>query len=177
LEVSLDELKEIAKICVDSELQMLYLELGDVRLALSKTDASLPLLRDLIRGGGTATEPAAEAATASPPAAPSAGSRPDAPQAAAAAPAPPAPAAADHEGLTAVTAPTLGVYYRRASPEQPPFVEVGTVVKAGDTVCLIEVMKTYTRVEAPCAGRVAELAVEDGAMVEFGQTLMWIDPR
>ena len=76
----------------------------------------------------------------------------------------------------AVTASSVGVFYRRPSPDQPPFVQVGSVVAANDPVCLIEVMKMFTGVVAPCAGRIADILIEDATMVEYGQPLMYIEP-
>ena len=80
------------------------------------------------------------------------------------------------EGLVAVTAPSVGVFYRRPAPDQAPFVQVGSHVSANDPLCLIEVMKMFTGVVAPCKGRVAEILVEDASMVEYGQPLMYIEP-
>ena len=93
----------------------------------------------------------------------------------AAAPAAPARAAA-REGLTAVKAPSVGTFYRCPAPHQPPFVQPGAQVAAGDTLCLIEVMKMFTGVTAPCAGRVVEILVEDATLVEHGQVLMYVEP-
>ncbi|MCB2101088.1 MAG: acetyl-CoA carboxylase, biotin carboxyl carrier protein, partial [Rhodobacterales bacterium] len=83
-----------------------------------------------------------------------------------------APAA---DGKT-VSAPMVGTFYRRSKPEEPPFVEEGTVVKAGDPLCLIEVMKLYTTIEAPADGRVVSIAAEDAALVEFDQPLIVLEP-
>ncbi len=84
--------------------------------------------------------------------------------------------AAPREGWVTVTAPSVGVFYRRPSPDQPPFVQVGSEVAASDPVCLIEVMKMFTGVVAPCKGRIADILIEDATMVEYGQPLMYIEP-
>ncbi|MCP5367050.1 MAG: hypothetical protein H6906_06000 [Hyphomicrobiales bacterium] len=70
----------------------------------------------------------------------------------------------------------VGTFYRRPSPDEPPYVEEGSVVKAGDPLCLIEVMKLYTTIEAPAAGRVVSVAAADGALVEFDQPLIVLEP-
>lgn len=70
-----------------------------------------------------------------------------------------------------LTAPMLGVFYRRPSPEQPPFVAPGEPVKAGQTVGLIEVMKTFNEVTAPRDCSIDEFLVEDGDYVEYGQVI------
>ncbi len=75
-----------------------------------------------------------------------------------------------------VRAPMVGTFFRRPSPQEPPFVEVGAEVAAGDPLCLIEVMKLYTTIEAPCAGRVVEIVPEDATLVEHGAVLFRIEP-
>jgi acetyl-CoA carboxylase biotin carboxyl carrier protein len=79
-------------------------------------------------------------------------------------------------GRLAVRAPMVGTFYRRPSPEAQPFVEVGTRVAQGDSLCLIEVMKLYTTIAAPADGVLEAIAVEDGAAVEFDQLLFVIRP-
>jgi acetyl-CoA carboxylase biotin carboxyl carrier protein len=81
------------------------------------------------------------------------------------------------EGLIAVRAPMLGTFYRAPSPGAPPFVEEGAIVHADDTVCLIEVMKLFNTLKAGASGRVARFLVENGAMVEYDQPLVLIDPK
>ncbi len=98
--------------------------------------------------------------------------------AAAAAPAPaaqePAPVApAERPGV--VKSPMVGTVYRRASPEAKPFVEVGSPVKAGDKLLLVEAMKVFNEIVAPKSGKVVEIFVEDGAPVEYGQPLLAIE--
>lgn len=87
------------------------------------------------------------------------------------------PEPASEEGLVALRAPMVGTFYRRPAPEDPAFVEVGTRVKAGDPLCLIEVMKLYTTIEAPEDGVVEQIAVEDGTLVEFNALLFLIRPE
>ena len=87
--------------------------------------------------------------------------------------APPVPAAPD--GLT-LTAPLVGTFYRRPTPENAPFVEPGQVVNPGDTVCLIEAMKVMNEIKAEKAGRLRAVMAEEGAPVEYGQVLFVFDP-
>jgi acetyl-CoA carboxylase biotin carboxyl carrier protein len=91
-----------------------------------------------------------------------------------AAPAPAAPAAQKPGHL--VTSPFVGTFYRTPAPDQPAFVEVGTVVKKGQVLCIIEAMKLMNEIEADAAGKVAEILVENGQPVEFGQALFRIEP-
>jgi acetyl-CoA carboxylase biotin carboxyl carrier protein len=82
---------------------------------------------------------------------------------------------ADHT-LT-ITAPLLGTFYRRRTPEEPLIVETGQSVDAGDLLGLIEVMKTYHEITATAAGTVIEFLAEDGHYVEYGQPLAVIRQR
>jgi acetyl-CoA carboxylase biotin carboxyl carrier protein len=81
--------------------------------------------------------------------------------------------AAAHPG--AVNSPMVGTAYRKPSPDAKNFVEVGSVVKAGDKLMLIEAMKTFNDIVAPRAGTISAVLIEDGQPVEFGQTLFVID--
>lgn len=79
-------------------------------------------------------------------------------------------------GTVAVTAPLVGTFYRRATPESPPLAEVGQIVHSGDTVCIIEAMKVMNEIKAEVSGRVRSVQAEDGAPVEYGQVLFVLDP-
>lgn len=80
------------------------------------------------------------------------------------------------EGAHVVTSPMVGTFYRAPSPQAPPFVEVGSKVDAGDPLCIIEVMKLFTTINAEVSGTVREIGVENGKLVEFGQMLFVIEP-
>jgi acetyl-CoA carboxylase biotin carboxyl carrier protein len=116
-------------------------------------------------------KPGAVATTVAVPAAPAAS--PAAPAAAAAAAAVAAPAAPTRGQQ--VTAPMVGTFYSGPAPGAKPFVEIGTEVKAGDTLCVIEAMKMMNQIESEYAGKVVSILVENGSPVEFGQTLFVIE--
>lgn len=94
-----------------------------------------------------------------------------APVAAAAAPVAAAPA--EIKGHV-VKSPMVGSFYRSSAPGAPAFVEVGTVVKEGDTLCIIEAMKLLNEIDADASGVIKEILVENGQPVEFGQPLFII---
>jgi acetyl-CoA carboxylase biotin carboxyl carrier protein len=83
------------------------------------------------------------------------------------------PAAASPE--TILHSPMVGTVYRRPSPDAKPFVEVGSVVKPGDRVLLVEAMKTFNDILAHRGGTVTSIRVEDGQPVEFGEALLTIE--
>lgn len=70
-----------------------------------------------------------------------------------------------------LTAPLVGTFYRRPSPDDEPFVSTDDVVQAGDTVCIIEAMKVMNEIKAEAPGRVRQALLDEGAVVEFGQPL------
>ena len=83
-------------------------------------------------------------------------------------------AEATDSNLVAVTSPFVGTFYRAPSPEAGNFCEVGSTVKKGQTLCIIEAMKLMNEIECDVAGTVAEILVENGKSVEYGQKLFMI---
>ena len=151
------EVSEILKLIDASQCDEVVLELEGTRLVVRRN------------AGGIVSPP--------PNPAPSAASSPSLPSAAASPASTIAGAAAEtsaQEGMKDVRSPMVGTFYRCPSPEEPPFVEAGVSVKKGDTLCLIEVMKLFTAVEAPADGILESILPDDGASVEFNQLLFRI---
>ena len=100
-----------------------------------------------------------------------------APAAAAAPQAQPAAASPVEESFsgTPVEAPLVGIFYSAPAPEEPPFIEVGQQVKKGDTLFIIEAMKTMNELTAPCDGTVSRILAQNGDMVEYKQVLVVIE--
>lgn len=120
--------------------------------------------------GGVAPAPAAPVTPAPAPSAPA----PAAPAAPAPAPAPADDAPMDMSHATAVRAPMVGVFYAAPSPGAEPFVHVGSKVKKGETLCVIEAMKVMNEVTAEADGEIVDICVKDGDLVEYGCCLMKI---
>jgi acetyl-CoA carboxylase biotin carboxyl carrier protein len=158
MELTEDEVLEILKLFEQSKFDFLQLEQGERKITVSKGGfmpaalAGAPVL-------ASATPPAAAAAAV--------------PVAAAFAK-PAAPVIG--EGLIAVNAPMVGKFYAAPSPQDPPYVEVGTKVAENATVGLIEVMKVFTSVTAETAGVIERILVTNGQFVEFGQPLFLLRP-
>ncbi|MCR4963209.1 MAG: acetyl-CoA carboxylase biotin carboxyl carrier protein [Firmicutes bacterium] len=77
----------------------------------------------------------------------------------------------DFSDVQPVTAPMVGVFYAAPAPGKPPFVEVGSRVKQGDVLCILEAMKLMNEITAERDGQIVDICVADGDVVEFGQTL------
>ena len=143
-------IRELAKILGAENLSEIEMEKGDLRLRVTRQ-----------LSGGVPSAVAApvaapiSAAPIAPPIAAETGAEAN---------------AADEAG--AVTSPMVGTVYLRSNPDADPFVKVGDSVKAGDTVLLIEAMKTFNPIKATSAGKVTKILVEDGQPVEFGEALL-----
>lgn len=144
-----------------SPFDHLEIELGELKLVLGKGD-SLPAARTT---GTASTAPVANSLATDPVPASS-----PAPMVASAPSVQPAPAA-NRPGLLDIVAPTIGKFYSRPEPGEPPFVSVGQTIEKGQTVALLEVMKLFNAVAAEHAGTVVEICVSEGDFVEHGQVL------
>ena len=178
------EVIQIVKECKDTEL---HIDTGDIKLSLFKGKVG-----DATRSPLCFSRPAETSEQAASAAAFAQVENPPAPeptvQAPAAAEATPAtetgglPAAAldgdfNEEDLHAIKATVPSVFYRKPSPEDPPFVEVGDEVEADTVLCLLEVMKCYQQVMAEVKGRVVKICVESNTLVEEGTVLFLIQPE
>ncbi|RKI38909.1 acetyl-CoA carboxylase biotin carboxyl carrier protein [Corallococcus sp. AB004] len=122
------------------------------------------------------TAPSGPGVTVSPPVEYAAPVAPRVALAAAPAAAAPAPEKPAEKPGHQVTSPFVGTFYRTPAPDQPPFVDVGTVVRKGQVLCIVEAMKLMNEIESEVSGRIAEVLVENGRPVEFGQALFRIEP-
>jgi acetyl-CoA carboxylase biotin carboxyl carrier protein len=154
------EIKEILAILEESGWDEAEVTIGDVTVSVSK--------------GSAPAGPAPAAPQARPSGSPPAAQVPDsvppepAPSTAATPPGPPT----GH----AVASPSVGVFWRSPEPGATPFVDVGTAVEAGQTLCIVEVMKLMQHVNADVAGTITAVLVENGDNVEFGTPLFSIEP-
>jgi acetyl-CoA carboxylase biotin carboxyl carrier protein len=157
LSLSYEEIAEILKAIDSSSCDEVVVETGDVKLVVRRNGAAGAGVPVREVSAPVAASPAAPVAARPTPAAPSAGIEVSGNQ-------------------TVIAAPMVGTFYRAPAPDAPPFVEVGSVVRKGDPVCLIEVMKLFTTINAEQDGRVVQIGAQNGDLVEFGQTLFVIEP-
>ena len=159
--LSFKDVAEILKIVDASDCEEVILEVEGTRLVVRKG-----------QNNGAPSTPSVDAATTPPPAS----AEQPAPAQSTGEKSTAAPVKID-DGLVAVRSPMVGTTYRRPAPDEPPFVEVGTRVEKGTPLCLIEVMKLYTTIEAPGAGVIVAIYADDATLVEFDQILFSISPE
>ena len=147
--------RELARLLAETDLSEIEVEKGDLRIRVARQVIAAPAVMHV---AAPAAAPAPLPAAAPAPSAAPGNSRTE---------------AAPHAG--ALTSPMVGTAYRRPSPEAKAFVDVGSVVKAGDRVLLVEAMKTFNEIVAHRAGTVTAVLVEDGQPVEYGEPLMVIE--
>ncbi len=150
-------IRELANILNDTDLSEIEVEQDDLRIRVARA------------------APAATVYAAAPPAyAPAPAAAPAAP--AIAAPAAPAAAAAPARNpANTVSSPMVGTVYLSPAPGARPFIEVGATVKEGQTLLIVEAMKTMNQIPAPKSGKVVEIIVNDAQPVEYGEALVVIE--
>jgi len=171
MSLDVDALRQIIEMLEASEVTSLSWRRGQERLEIRRGPPPMPAMPAAPVGPGVTAVPLASPTPAASAFAVSA-PPPAASPAAAAAGAKSSTAAAG----TLVTSPFVGTFYRTPAPEQPAFVDVGSVVKKGQVLCIIEAMKLMNEIEAEVGGRVMEILAKNGQPVEFGQALFRIEP-
>lgn len=153
----------------DSGIDSLEINRAGTRIKISKTPAPV------VMSGGVvpASVPAAPVAAPAQAAAAQAGAEA---AVGAAAPAAPEPEPEASRNLVEVKSPMVGTFYRAPAPEAPPYVEVGSTVTKGQTLCILEAMKLMNELEAEIDGIVREILVSNAEPVEYGQVLFRIEP-
>lgn len=150
------EIRQLVEVFERSSLSELILERGGARLILKREGARTTALAT---GAPAAPTPASPAPAPTPYTAPVTA----------------APPLSTADGYV-IKAPLVGTFYRRPSPNEDPYVEVGDRVEKGDIVCLIEAMKVMNELKTDQAGTVEKVLVEDGKPVEYGQPLIVLQP-
>lgn len=151
-----NQLRELITLLGESDIQELKLEGDDFRLELRRNLPAAPSV--LMQAAAPAAAqvlaaPAAATPSAAPPAAP-----------------------AVRSDLVEITAPMVATFYRSPAPGEASFVDLGSRINVGQTVCILEAMKLMNELEAEVSGEVVEILVENGTPVEFGQVLMRVKP-
>ena len=172
--LTFEQIKELIELVAARDLQGLEIERSGFRLKVDGHAAA----QHVVYAAPPPTPPAASApaapavqasGVAAPPPVPSAAALPAATPAAA-----PEPAAGPPAGSHILTSPIVGTFYRAPSPQAPPFVEVGSRVKKGQVLCIIEAMKLMNEIESDVDGEILEVYPQNAQPVEFGEPLFAI---
>ena len=162
--MDLDQLKKILDLVREHELAEFEIEHEGLRLKIRKDSAGTIMT---VPAAHTVVQPMAPQPAAT---APPVGSQPSAPAV--------APVAAENEiELAVVKSPIVGTFYRSAEPGAAAFVEIGSVVKKGQVLCIIEAMKLMNEIDSEYEGEVVNVYVENGQPVQYGERLFAIKPR
>ena len=163
--MNVKEIKTLVGIMEDSSLTALEIEVPDLKLRLERSAGTGSVAEVLQPPVPVYSVPAAAPAPA-PEAVPAASAAPVQPAAAE-----PQAAARENAFYKEIKAPMVGVFYTSSAPEAEPYVTKGSQVKKGDVVCIIEAMKLMNEIAAEEEGQIVEVCVQNGQIVEYGQTL------
>lgn len=156
------EIQDLIDFISKTGLNEVKIETEELKLSIKKnTDR---IIEQVISSGGSVQQSAPAPAPAASAPAPAA-EKPTAE---------PAPAA-DDKYIT-VKSPMIGTFYRAANPESDPFVSVGSSIKKGDSVCVIEAMKLFNEIESEISGTIVKILADDATPVEYDQPLFLVDP-
>src|SRR5687768_15048608 len=156
--VDLDFVRGLIEAVDQSSVDSLVIIRGETRIRISKSPPPAPVMTN----GASAPAPVAHAPAASP--------SPVAAPAVVEAPPPP------KSNLVDVKSPMVGTFYRAPAPEAPPYVEIGSTVRKGQTLCILEAMKLMNELDSEVDGVVREVLAENTEPVEYGQVLFRIEP-
>jgi acetyl-CoA carboxylase biotin carboxyl carrier protein len=173
-EFGLSAVREVLRLISETDITEIQIERGDAKLHI-KRGATMNNAAPFFVTPSLATALQAPIASPLPPVAPFQQHAPPvdrAPHTGGSAPAEPEPLPAGQ----LITAPMVGTFYAAASPKDPPYVQEGDTIHPGDRVGIIETMKMMNEIESEIAGRVTRILVQNGQPVEYGQTLMIVEP-
>ncbi|MDO1502124.1 acetyl-CoA carboxylase biotin carboxyl carrier protein [Winogradskyella maritima] len=160
--MDIKEIQNLIKFVAKSGASEVKLEMDDVKITIKTgSDNETTILQQM----PMAQQPMMQAPAPAAPAAPA----PAAPQAT-------EPAADENSKYITIKSPIIGTFYRKPSPDKPVFVEVGSEIKEGDVLCVIEAMKLFNEIESEVSGKIVKVLVDDSSPVEFDQPLFLVDP-
>jgi len=165
--MDIKEIQSLIKFVAKSGASEVKLEMEDIKITIRTGSAGTSAETTIVQQIPVAQAPIAPAAA---PAALPEVAAPAAPTQDA------APAVDDESKYVAIKSPIIGTFYRKPSPDKPSFVEVGSDIKKGDVLCVIEAMKLFNDIESEVSGKIVKVLVDDSSPVEFDQPLFLVDP-
>lgn len=161
--MDIKEIQSLIKFVAKSGASEVKLEMEDIKITIRTGSAASTPETTIVQQIPVAQAPVAAA---------------PAPAQEASAPAAPAKEAAaeDNSEYITIKSPIIGTFYRKPSPDKPPFVEVGSQIQKGDVLCVIEAMKLFNDIESEVSEKIVKVLVDDSSPVEFDQPLFLVDP-
>lgn len=158
--MDIKEIQNLIKFVAKSGASEVKLEMDDIKITIKTGGESRPETTTYVQ------QIPVSAAPTQIPSAPSAVETPVAPVA----------PKDDNSKFITIKSPIIGTFYRKPSPDKPVFVEVGSTIKEGDVLCIIEAMKLFNEIESEVSGKIVKILVDDSSPVEFDQPLFLVDP-
>lgn len=160
--MDLKEIQNLIKFVAKSGASEVKLEMDDVKITIKTGSEESTIVQQMPVQSAPVVQQA-PAPVAAPPAA---------------APTPEATGSSgsDDSKYITIKSPIIGTFYRKPSPDKPVFIEVGTDIKEGDVLCVIEAMKLFNEIESEVSGKIVKVLVDDSSPVEFDQPLFLVDP-
>jgi len=160
--MDLKEIQNLIKFVAKSGASEVKLEMDDVKITIKTGGEETTIVQQMPMASAPMMQQAAPVAAAPAPITETS--------------AVPAPAASEDSKYVTIKSPIIGTFYRKPSPDKPVFVEVGTDIKEGDVLCVIEAMKLFNEIESEISGKIVKVLVDDSSPVEFDQPLFLVDP-
>ena len=159
--MDLKEIQNLIKFVSNSGVAEVKLEMDDVKITIRTTlESAAPEVTYVQQAPMQQALPVAQQAAQTP----------------VSTPVPAAPVADDNAKYVTIKSPMIGTFYRKPAPDKAVFTEVGSVIKKGDVLCVIEAMKLFNEIEAEITGKIVKILVDDMSPVEFDQPLFLVDP-
>ncbi|MCC7401785.1 MAG: acetyl-CoA carboxylase biotin carboxyl carrier protein [Chitinophagaceae bacterium] len=159
------QIQELIKMVNKSNIGEVTVELKDFRVTIKQKEDKITQ----IVGGAVSSQPVYTAPVQST-------LQPATPSSPASEKGKPAASETSETNLITIKSPMIGTFYRKASPDKPNFVEVGSEVSPGTVVCIVEAMKLFNEIESEVKGKIVKVLVEDASPVEFDQPLFLVEP-
>ncbi len=164
--MDIKEIQSLIKFVAKSGASEVKLEMEDLKITIKTTSGTSGPETTVVQQIPVAAAPQPVAIQAAP----------ETPSQPAAPPAATEKQADDDSKYITIKSPIIGTFYRKPSPDKPAFVEVGSDIKEGDILCVIEAMKLFNDIESEVSGKIVKVLVDDSTPVEFDQPLFLVDP-
>lgn len=163
--MELKDIQNLIKFVAKSGASEVKLEMEDIKITIKTQDGVTKTEQVLVQQVPMATQAMPATPVATTPALPATSTTET-----------PTENASNDSKYITIKSPIIGTFYRKPSPDKPVFVEVGSTIKKGDVLCVVEAMKLFNEIESEVSGKIVKVLVDDSSPVEFDQPLFLVDP-